>query len=232
LKRDIIVTYSEPNISRFFIGMSEEKVKEKKDSRVKIFTKLYDTTSTKMNKFKKSISAIGDSFSLKRIKSKQSENRESEYKESHIDSPTMTNSTMTNSESVYVTLDLDLNEMKEIKHDVSVSNDNVTIVPNEQLDQLLQDITDIKEMSKDMSGILDGQNISLQKIEENVDNAIVHLDEGSKNLDQALKNRNDGFINVAGVGGGALIGSIFGPVGAATGMAIGLISSLTINKVR
>jgi hypothetical protein len=127
--------------------------------------------------------------------------------------------------------DVKIEEIKMNESDRYLES-NVTMVPNEQLDQLLQDVTDIKEISMDMASMLDVQNKNLQKIDDNTTSASIYIDEGSKELEKASKYRNDGVINVASVSSGAIVGSLFGPLGAAVGAFVGLISSTAINNLR
>lgn len=129
-------------------------------------------------------------------------------------------------------VDLEDVKIEEIKVSESETYLDSTIVPNKQLDQLLQDVTNIKEISMDMAGMLDVQNKKLQKIDDHTTSASIHIEEGSKELDKATKYRNDGVINMAGVTGGAIVGSLFGPIGAATGALVGFVSSVAVNKLR
>ncbi|VBB17642.1 putative T-snare protein [Yasminevirus sp. GU-2018] len=111
-------------------------------------------------------------------------------------------------------------------------NVDTTTVPTQELDDLIRDVRDVKEMSREIGKMLDVQQESIEKIEVNTEKTTDNLVKSEKELNMALKYKNDGIINVVGATGGALIGSIFGPPGALVGAVGGLATSLVINIVR
>lgn len=113
-----------------------------------------------------------------------------------------------------------------------VVDHNVTYVTNRELDSLLSDVKDLKYIQQDMAMILDNQSLKLEQIDKSVDNTVHNIKRGNKELDKALKYKNDGIINVVGVTTGALCGSFFGPPGAVVGAGVGLVATITINAIR
>lgn len=111
-------------------------------------------------------------------------------------------------------------------------NVSVVLVANRELDSILQNIDDIKEINEAIGNMLDNQTDTIKKIDNNVDETDNNIIKSEKELKLAMRYKNDGIINVVGVTSGALTGSIFGPVGAVVGATIGLSSALIINVVR
>lgn len=111
-------------------------------------------------------------------------------------------------------------------------NVSVVLVANRELDSILQNIDDIKEINEAIGNMLDNQTDTIKKIDNNVDETDNNIIKSEKELKLAMRYKNDGIINVVGVTGGALTGSIFGPAGAVVGATIGLSSALIINVVR
>lgn len=103
---------------------------------------------------------------------------------------------------------------------------------DEQLDNILKDVKEIKEISIDMSDILLKQDNSLNTIELNTDNTNNNMKKADNEINKAIKYKKDGQINVVGVTTGAIVGSFFGPIGATVGAGIGLIGSATVNLIR
>jgi hypothetical protein len=123
------------------------------------------------------------------------------------------------------TVDINNNQQQLLLERVNIESE----IKDEQLDQILKDICEIKEISKDMGELLTEQNESLNKIEKNIDKAEINIVKSDKELNKAAKYKNDDIINVLSVTTGSVIGSIFGPPGALAGA--GLATSLSINFV-
>jgi hypothetical protein len=214
---------------------------KKESDKKKILTVLYDSTSKVTDKLtdklKKSVKQIGDVIILKEKKKKETKKHD-------------INGTFVGSESAVISNEgVDLEEYTEAKElmlkeindgddieieelEIDLVRSDMVLVPGEKIDELLQDVTIIKEMSKDISCMLEVQGENLEKIEKNISNASSSLDAGNKELDIASKSKNDGIINIIGVSGCSIAGSVFGPPGAAAGAFIGLVLTTAINKLR
>lgn len=61
--------------------------------------------------------------------------------------------------------------------------------------QIESDILDINNLMIDMSVLLQEQGLDLDNIENNIDKAVTHTNQGNKELEKAAKyNKNTGFI--------------------------------------
>lgn len=111
-------------------------------------------------------------------------------------------------------------------------SESTTQVSEKELDQLLRDVRDIKDMSVDMADMLGTQKVNLDKIEQNIDSTDANLKYSDRELQQAIKYKKDGMNNVLGATTGAIAGSFFGPIGAVGGAIVGLSSTALYNHVR
>lgn len=111
----------------------------------------------------------------------------------------------------------------------------VEIVDNDreqELEQVLQTVQDIKDISLDMAELLTLQDHQFDTLESNIDNTEQTMKEADKEINKAIKYKKDGRNNVIGVTTGAIAGSFFGPIGAASGAAIGLVGTSVYNFLR
>lgn len=117
-------------------------------------------------------------------------------------------------------------------YDLCELYDDVTFVSKNDLDCILQDLNDIKEISAEMGSMLNVQSESIQKIEHNIDETSDNLMKSEKELDKAKRYKVNGIVNLVGGAGGAITGSIFGPIGSVIGAGIGLGSAIVFNFIR
>lgn len=118
--------------------------------------------------------------------------------------------------------------IEEVKEDF----EHHTLVSNEDLDELISNLKDLKEMSKTIHDMITEQDEGITTIEKNVESAESNLIKSEKELNIALKYKKDGIVNVVGVAGGAVAGSFFGPIGALAGAGVGLLTTLSVNVIR
>lgn len=112
------------------------------------------------------------------------------------------------------------------------NHDKITQVSEKDLNQLLRDVKDIKEMCSDMTDLLETHVKSLDHIEQNIDSTFTNIVSSDQKIHKAIKYKRNGMINVLGVTTGALSGSFFGPIGAVSGALVGLGSTIIYNHVR
>lgn len=117
-------------------------------------------------------------------------------------------------------------------YDMTDIQADITIVSKRDLDNILQDVNDIKYMSDKMGDMLNIQTESINKIEQNVEDTSDNLIKSEKELDKAKRYKINGIVNVAGVMTGSITGSVFGPIGSVIGAGIGLGSAIVINLIR
>jgi tetrahydromethanopterin S-methyltransferase subunit B len=111
-------------------------------------------------------------------------------------------------------------------------DEDAILVSNVELDALLQDVRDIKEINIAIGEMLDTQDEHIEKIDSNIESTMNNLNKSEKELNTALKYKRDGIVNVVGTASGAVVGSVFGPIGSIIGAAVGLGSAVVINIVR
>lgn len=102
----------------------------------------------------------------------------------------------------------------------------------QELEQVLQTVQDIKDIGLDMAELLTLQDHQFDTLESNIDNTEQTIKEADKEINKAIKYKKDGRNNVIGVTTGAIAGSFFGPIGAASGAAIGLVGTSVYNFLR
>lgn len=111
----------------------------------------------------------------------------------------------------------------------------VDIVDNDreqELEQVLQTVQDIKDISLDMAELLTVQDYQFDTLESNIDNTEQTMKDADKEINKSIKYKKDGRNNVIGVTTGAIAGSFFGPIGVASGAAIGFVGTSVYNFLR
>ena len=106
-------------------------------------------------------------------------------------------------------------------------NNDMIYVKEKEIDKICESILMIKNMSQDMSNLLDQETEKIDTIEDNIDNTSLEMDKADKELTQISKLvKGNSYIKSTLTTGtctliGAGIGSIGGPVGIAIGTGVG-----------
>ena len=101
------------------------------------------------------------------------------------------------------------------------------IIEEKELAHLITEITEIKEISKAMNELLSDQTNQLGDVTNNIDKTDISIEKATSDLNEIKKNKNSGMLITISIVTGALIGSIFGPIG--TG--IGIVAGVTTTKL-
>jgi hypothetical protein len=112
---------------------------------------------------------------------------------------------------------------------IAIDRDAQDINEDPRLDQIINDVNDIRDISTDMAYMLYRQGDQLCEIDNNVEQTSIDLKLSDEELKKAIRSKNNMEAHLVSCTTGAIIGSIFGPIGASVGAVVGFASSTAFN---
>ena len=101
----------------------------------------------------------------------------------------------------------------------------------ENMNKIIEDLNEIKNLSIEVSTLIEKQNESLEHIEDHIDTSNNNINKANKELKVAKEYSDNNKTIYIGAMTGTITGSIFGPVGALSGTLIGGVLGFLASKI-